>query len=59
MLVAIMGVVSLLGASIGVRSRERMPLRPLKSVVCAYLLVVGVWMIYPNQSSVESMSYSN
>ena len=46
MLVGIMSVVSLFGASLGVGGRERMPIRPLKIVVCGYLLIVGLWMLY-------------
>ena len=51
-LVGIMGIVSLVGASVGVRWREHMPLRPLKFVVCGYLLIAGVWMLY------ESLAHS-
>jgi uncharacterized membrane protein YfcA len=53
MLVGIMGIVSLVGASIGVRGREWMPVRPLKIVVCAYLLIVGVWMLYESVAGGE------
>jgi uncharacterized membrane protein YfcA len=46
LLVAIMGVASLVGASVGVRQREWMPVRPLRMVVCGYLLIAGLWMVY-------------
>ena len=45
-LLGIMGIVSLAGAIVGVRWRERMPIRPLRIFVCAYLVVAGVWMLY-------------
>lgn len=53
LLVGIMGVVSLVGASVGVRQREWMPVRPLRIVVCAYLLVAGLWMVYESVAHVE------
>src|SRR4029453_12299303 len=34
MLIAVMGFTSIVGAGIGVRRRELMPLRPLKWIVC-------------------------
>jgi uncharacterized protein len=53
MLVAIMGVVSLLGAALGVFGRGRMPVRPLRAIVCAYLIAVGLWMLYESIAHVE------
>lgn len=53
MLVAVMGVASLAGAALGVLGRERMPVRPLRVVVCAYLVIVGVWMLYESIAHVE------
>ncbi len=53
MLIGIMGAVSLAGAGIGVSGRERMPVRPLRVIVCAYLVVVGVWMLYESIAHVE------
>ena len=53
MLVGIMGVVSLAGAAVGVVCREKLPVRPLKVVVCAYLIVVGVWMLYESVAHAE------
>lgn len=53
MLVGLMGVVSLAGAAIGVLQRERMPVRPLKIIVCVYLIVVGLWMLYEALTHVE------
>jgi uncharacterized membrane protein YfcA len=52
-LVAIMGVVSLAGAAVGVFGRERMPVRPLKVIVCVYLTVMGFWMLYESFAHVE------
>jgi uncharacterized membrane protein YfcA len=52
-LVGIMGVVSLVGASLGVRRREQMPVRPLRMVVCGYLLIAGLWMIYESFAQAE------
>jgi len=53
MLVGIMGAVSIVGASVGVHARERMPLRPLKMIVCTYLMIAGVWMVYESLSGAE------
>jgi uncharacterized membrane protein YfcA len=52
-LVTIMGVASLAGAAVGVAGRNRLPVRPLKTVVCAYLIVVGVWMLYESITHAE------
>lgn len=52
-LVGIMGVVSLVGAAVGVYGRERLPVRPLSVVVCVYLIVVGLWMLYESIAHVE------
>jgi putative Mn2+ efflux pump MntP len=53
MLAGIMGVVSLVGAAVGVFARERMPVRPLRVVFCAYLIVAGLWMLYESIAHVE------
>jgi uncharacterized membrane protein YfcA len=53
LLVAIMGVASIVGASIGVLSREHMPVRPLKIVVCLYLFIAGGWMLYESLAHIE------
>jgi uncharacterized membrane protein YfcA len=53
LLVGIMGAVSLAGAALGVVGRERMTVRPLRVVVCVYLIVVGVWMLYESIAHVE------
>jgi uncharacterized protein len=53
MLVVVMGAASLAGAALGVLARRRLPLRPLKTVVCAYLVVVGLWMLYESVAHVE------
>jgi uncharacterized membrane protein YfcA len=52
-LAAIMGIVSLGGASLGVYGRERMPARPLKLIVCGYLFVAGAWMLYEGIAHAE------
>jgi uncharacterized membrane protein YfcA len=52
-LVGIMGVVSLVGAAVGVFGRERLSVRPLRVVVCVYLIVVGLWMLYESIAHVE------
>ncbi len=52
-MVAVMGIVSVIGAGLGVVWRERMPLRPLKWIVCVYLGVAGVWMLYESISHFE------
>jgi uncharacterized protein len=53
MLVAIMGGASVIGAVLGVFGRERIPWRPLKAVVCIYLTIVGVWMLYESMAHTE------
>ena len=53
MLLGIMGLVSLGGAAIGVAGRERMPVRPLRTIVCAYLIVMGLWMLYESVGHIE------
>jgi uncharacterized membrane protein YfcA len=52
-LVGVMGVVSLVGAAVGVFGRERLPIHPLRVVVCVYLIVVGLWMLYESLAHVE------
>jgi uncharacterized membrane protein YfcA len=52
-LAGIMGIVSLAGAALGVQSRERMPVRPLKITVCVYLFIAGAWMIYESLAHVD------
>lgn len=42
---ATMAVSSLVGAWVGVTFASRVPVKPLKVFVIAYLLVVGIWMI--------------
>lgn len=44
-LAGIMIVASLVGAALGARWANRLPLRPLKIFIIAYLSIVGVWMI--------------
>jgi uncharacterized membrane protein YfcA len=57
LLVGIMGVASLAGAAMGVLRRERMSVRPLRAVVCAYLIVVGLWMLYESITHVEHVLF--
>lgn len=52
-MVAVMGIASVVGAALGVIWRERLPMRSLKSIVCVYLGVVGVWMLYESMAHVE------
>ena len=52
-LVGIMGIVSAAGAAVGVFGRERMPVRPLRVIVCVYLVVVGLWMVYESYAHAE------
>jgi uncharacterized protein len=52
-LVGIMGIVSLVGAAVGVVGRARLPVRPLRVVVCVYLIVIGLWMLYESIAHVE------
>jgi uncharacterized protein len=51
--IGIMGAASLAGAALGVLGRERMPVRPLRIIVCVYLVVVGLWMLYGSIAHVE------
>ena len=53
LIVGIMGTVSLAGAAVGVFGRDRMNVRPLRVVVCVYLIVVGLWMLYESIAHVE------
>jgi uncharacterized membrane protein YfcA len=53
MLIGTMGAASLAGAAVGVFGRERMRVRPLRAIVCAYLVVVGLWMLYESIAHVE------
>lgn len=52
-LVGVMGLVSVVGAGIGALARGRLPLRPLKWVICVYLLAVGLWMLYESLAHAE------
>jgi hypothetical protein len=53
MLVVVMGVASLAGATLGVLARKTLPLGPLKAVVCVYLVSVGLWMLFESIAHVE------
>jgi uncharacterized protein len=44
LLAAIMAACSLIGAVAGARMAHRIPIKPLKLLVCIYLLLVGIWM---------------
>jgi len=52
-LTGIMGGVSVVGAALGALGRGKLPFRPLKWVVCVYLIVVGLWMLYEAIAHVE------
>ena len=52
-LVAIMGMLSLIGASCGCLLRGRLPLGPLKRIVSVYLVVIGLWMLYEATAQAE------
>jgi uncharacterized membrane protein YfcA len=41
----VMAAASVAGSAIGVLQARRIPVRPLKIAVCAYLALVGVWMV--------------
>jgi uncharacterized membrane protein YfcA len=53
MLIAIMSGVSIVGAALGSMGRGKLPFRPLKWIVCGYLTIVGVWMLYEAIAHVE------
>jgi uncharacterized membrane protein YfcA len=44
-LAGILALASVLGSLVGARQAHRLPARPLKRIVLAYLLVIGAWMI--------------
>jgi uncharacterized membrane protein YfcA len=44
-LATVMIVASLIGALLGARFANRLPIRPLKAIVIVYLFIVGVWMV--------------
>ena len=48
----VMAVASVLGATLGVR-RARLPTPLLKRVVCVYLFIVGVWMVFEGLAEAE------
>ena len=52
-LMAVMGAVSIAGAALGALGRGKLPSRPLKWFVCAYLIAVGLWMLYEAIAHVE------
>jgi uncharacterized membrane protein YfcA len=52
-LLGVMGGVSAIGSGVGVFGRERLPQRSLKAVVCVYLIVIGLWMLYESIAHVE------
>lgn len=53
MLVGVMATASGAGAVIGVLGRRRLPLAPLGTAVRAYLVVVGLWMLYESIAHAE------
>jgi uncharacterized protein len=50
---AIMALVSLPGSAAGALLANKTRLRPLKNFVCAYLLLIGVWMVFEAMSQTE------
>jgi uncharacterized protein len=46
-------VLSLAGAVIGARQAHRLSSRILRAIVCAYLLIVGLWIIFESLSHTE------
>lgn len=52
-LIGIMGCVSVVGADLGAFGRGKVTFRSLKWVVCVYLIVVGLWMLYESIAHVE------
>jgi uncharacterized membrane protein YfcA len=57
LLVAVMGVASIAGASVGVNGRQRLAVRPLKTVFCTYLLIAGLWMLYESVTAREHIFF--
>jgi uncharacterized membrane protein YfcA len=49
----VMAIASVFGAAIGARQAHRLATPLLMRVVCAYLLVVGVWMIIEGLAEIE------
>ena len=49
---------SLAGAWAGVHWRERMPVRPLKIIVCSYLLIAGLRMLYESFAQADHVLFA-
>jgi hypothetical protein len=58
MLIRVMGIASLAGAAVGVLTREKMPVRPLRGIVCIYLVVIGLWMLYESVAHAERVLFT-
>jgi len=56
-LVAVMSAVSIAGAALGALARGRLPFRPLKWIVCAYLMLIGSWMLYEALARTEHVAF--
>ena len=56
-LITIMSGVSVVGAALGALARGKLPFRPLKWIVCGYLTIVGVWMLYEAIAHVEHLPF--
>jgi uncharacterized membrane protein YfcA len=53
LLVVVMGGASILGSASGVWARQHFPVRPLGLVVRAYLVLIGLWMVYESLTQAE------
>jgi uncharacterized membrane protein YfcA len=57
-LVGTMGILSVIGAIVGVFSREKLSRRRLKVVVSVYLTVIGLWMLYESIAHTEHVLFN-
>jgi uncharacterized membrane protein YfcA len=57
-LAGILMATSTIGSVIGARQAHRLPSRPLKKIVVAYLLAVGAWMIIEAVTHVEVLLFN-
>jgi uncharacterized membrane protein YfcA len=44
-LASVLVVASVIGSAVGAQEAHRLPSQPLKKIVLAYLLIVGIWMV--------------
>jgi uncharacterized membrane protein YfcA len=57
-LAGILVAASIVGALIGARQAHRLPAQPLKRIILAYLLAVGVWMIFEAVTHAEFVLFN-